>query len=70
MLEKGLKKRWRFDVIKKIIWANNKGLLEMPFLPKKCEYLNLRGVVSVIAKLCWYINIGENEYLNILVKTH
>lgn len=59
MPEAGLKKRWRFYVIKKIIAANNKGLLEMPFLPRKGQYINLRGVISVIAKLCWYINIGE-----------
>lgn len=59
MPQSGLKKRWRYNVIKKIIWANNKGLLEMPFLPKKGQYINLHGVVSVIAKLCWYIRIGE-----------
>ena len=59
MPEAGLKKRWRFNVIQKIICATNKGLLEMPFLPKKSQYINLRGVISVIAKLCWYINIGE-----------
>jgi hypothetical protein len=34
-----------------IISANNKGLLQMPFLEKKGEYLNLRGVISVISKL-------------------
>ena len=59
MPEAGLKKRWRHNVISRIIKANEKGLLEMPFLAKKGEYLNLRGVISVIAKLCWYINIGE-----------
>ena len=58
MPEKGLKKRWKHNVIKGIIRANNKGLLKMPFLAKKKEYINLRGVVSVIAKLCWYIYIG------------
>jgi len=59
MPEAGLKKRWKFYVIQKIINANNQGLLEMPFLPKKGQFINLRGVISVIAKLCWYINIGE-----------
>lgn len=59
MPEAGLKKRWRFYVMQKIIFANNEGLLEMPYLAKKGQYLNLRGVISAIAKLCWYINIGE-----------
>ena len=58
MPEKGLKKRWRFNVISEIIKANNKNLLTMPFLPKKEEHLNLRGVISVISKLSWYIFIG------------
>ena len=58
MPEKGLKKRWRFNVIKGLIKANDKGLLKMPFLEKKGEYLNLRGVISVISKLTWYIYIG------------
>jgi hypothetical protein len=53
-----LKKRWRHNVISGIISANNKGLLQMPFLEKKGEYLNLRGVISVISKLTWYIFIG------------
>ena len=50
MPEKGLKKRWKYNVINGIIKANNSGLLRMPFLPKKQEYLNLRGVVSAISK--------------------
>jgi len=58
MPEKGLKKRWRHMVISKIIDVNTQGLLTMPWLPKKKEFLNLRGVVSVIAKLCWYIYMG------------
>jgi hypothetical protein len=58
MPEKGLKKRWRHNVISGIISENNKGLLQMPFLKKKGEYLNLRGVISVISKLTWYIYIG------------
>jgi hypothetical protein len=58
MPQKGLKKRWKHAVIKRIITANENNLLQMPFLSKKGEYLNLRGVISVIAKLCWYINIG------------
>jgi len=58
MPEKTLKKRWRYNVIKNIISANNKGYLQMPFLEKKGEYLNLRGVISVISKLSWYIYIG------------
>lgn len=58
MPAKGLKKRWRHNVIYEIIKANNKGLLQMPFLAKKREYINLRGVISVIAKLIWYVNIG------------
>ena len=58
MPHKGLKKRWKHSVMKGLITANEKNLLEMPFLPKKCQYVNLRGVISTIAKLCWYINIG------------
>lgn len=58
MPEKGLKKRWRYNVISAIISANNKGYLQMPFLEKKGEYINLRGVISVISKLTWYIFIG------------
>jgi hypothetical protein len=58
MPAKGLKRRWRHNVIKGIIKANNKNLLEMPFLAKKGKYLNLRGVISVISKLSWYVNIG------------
>jgi hypothetical protein len=58
MPQKGLKKRWKHAVIKSIIAANENNLLQMPFLPRKGQYLNLRGVISVIAKLCWYINIG------------
>lgn len=58
MPEKGLKKRWRFNVINGLIKANNKGLLQMPFLEKKGQYLNLRGVISAISKLTWYIYIG------------
>jgi hypothetical protein len=55
---KGLKRRWRHNVISGIIKANNKNLLEMPFLAKKGKYINLRGVISVISKLSWYIHIG------------
>lgn len=58
MPEKGLKKRWKWNVIRELIDANNKGLLKMPYLVKKDQYINLRGVISVISKLCWYINIG------------
>ena len=58
MPQKGLKKRWKHAVIKSIIAANENNLLQMPFLPRKGQYLNLRGVISVISKLCWYINIG------------
>jgi len=58
MPEKGLKKRWRHNVISGLISANNKGYLQMPFLEKKGQYLNLRGVISVISKLTWYIYIG------------
>jgi len=58
MPEKGLKKRWKFNVTKSLINANNKNELIMPFLPKKKEYINLKGVISVISKLCWYIFIG------------
>ena len=58
MPEKGLKKRWKWNIIRELIDANNKGLLEMPYLVKKQQYINLRGVISVISKLCWYINIG------------
>ncbi len=58
MPEEGLKKRWKYNMIKGLIEANNKGLLQMPYLANKHQYVNLRGVISVIAKLCWYINIG------------
>jgi len=58
MPEKGLKKRWRHQVMSGIISINNKGYLQMPFLEKKGEYLNLRGVIAVISKLTWYIYIG------------
>jgi hypothetical protein len=58
MPQKGLKKRWKHAVMKSIIAANENNLLQMPFLPRKGQYINLRGVISVIAKLCWYINIG------------
>lgn len=58
MPEIGLKKRWKYNVIKAIIQHNNAGRLDMPWLPKKGERLNLRGVISVIAKLRWYIFIG------------
>jgi len=56
--EKGLKKRFRYQVIKQIIKANDKGLLEMPYLKKQGCYINLRGVISVISQLTWYIYIG------------
>jgi hypothetical protein len=56
--EKGLKKRFRYNVINLLIKANNKGLLKMPYLKKKCCYINLRGVVSVISRITWYIYIG------------
>ena len=59
MPEAGLKKRWRFYVIQGIIKANELNKLVMPLLPRKNEYINLRGVVSVIAKLCWYVFIGS-----------
>lgn len=42
--KKGLKKQFRHQVIKRIIQANNKGLLKMPYLKKKGCYLNLREV--------------------------
>jgi hypothetical protein len=58
MPQKGLKKRWKHAVLKGLITANEKNMLEMPFLPKKGQSLNLRGVISTIAKLSWYINIG------------
>jgi hypothetical protein len=58
MPEAGLKKRWRFNVINGIIMANNENKLRMPILSKTNELLNIRGVVSVISKLCWYIFIG------------
>jgi hypothetical protein len=54
----GLKKRWRYNVIKAIIEKNNKNLLQMPYLPKQGRYINLRGVISVISKLNWYVFIG------------
>ena len=56
--EKGLKKRFRYQVIKQIIKANDKGLLQMPYLKKQGCYINLRGVISVISQLTWYIYIG------------
>ena len=56
--EKGLKKRFRHNVINLLIKANNKGLLKMPYLKKKGCYINLRGVVSVISRITWYIYIG------------
>ena len=34
----------------------------MPFLEKKGEYLKLRGVISVISKLTWYIYIGARLF--------
>jgi hypothetical protein len=34
----------------------------MPFLEKKGEYLNLRGIISVISKLTWYIYIGARLF--------
>jgi len=55
MPEAGIKKRWRFNVIQGIIKANNKNKLKMPILSKTNELLNIRAVVSVISKLCWYI---------------
>jgi len=58
MPEKGLKKRWKFNIINELIKANDKNLLEMPFLKRKGEYLNIRGVISQISRLKWYINIG------------
>lgn len=58
MPEAGLKKRWRYNVVKSIIEKNDAGLLEMPYLAKKGQLLNLRGVISVISKLSWYIFIG------------
>ncbi len=58
MPERGLKKRWKYNVTKGIISANKRGLLVMPFLPKKKQYLNLRGVISAISKLAWYVFIG------------
>ena len=58
MPEAGLKKRWRYNVIKAIIEKNNQTLLEMPYLPKQETYINLRGVISVISKLSWYVFIG------------
>lgn len=58
MPEAGLKKRWKWNVISELIKANDKNLLTMPYLASKRQYINLRGVVSVISKLCWYINIG------------
>jgi len=56
--EKGLKKRFRYQVVKQIIKANDKGLLQMPYLKKQGCYINLRGVISVISQLTWYIYIG------------
>jgi hypothetical protein len=57
-VEAGLKKRWRFNVINGIIKANNENKLRMPILSKTNKLLNIRAVVSVISKLCWYIFIG------------
>ena len=57
-VETGLKKRWRFNVINGIIKANNENKLIMPLLSKTNERLNIRGVVSIISKLSWYIFIG------------
>ncbi len=59
MPEKGLKKRWKYNVIKGLIDANIENKLEMPLLKKTNEYLNLRGVISKISKLCWYVFIGS-----------
>ena len=56
--EKGLKKRWRYNVIKEIIKCNDKNLLKMPYLPRKLKHINLRGVISVISRLNWYVYIG------------
>lgn len=58
MPEKGLKRRFKYNVIHEMIKANNKGLLEMPLLKKTRKYLNIRGVISAISKTSWYINIG------------
>jgi hypothetical protein len=58
MPEAGLKKRWRFNVIQGIIKANNENNLVMPILTSTKKLLNIRAVVSVISKLCWYIFIG------------
>lgn len=58
MPEAGLKKRWRYNVIKAIIDKNNKSLLQMPYLPRQRKCINLRGVISVVSKLNWYVFIG------------
>ncbi len=58
MPEEGLKKRWRYNVIHQMILANNKGLLEMPILKKTGKRINIRGLISVISKLQWYVYIG------------
>ena len=58
MPEKGLKRRWKYNVIHEMIKANNKGFLEMPLLKKTGKYLNIRGVLSAISKLQWYVYIG------------
>jgi hypothetical protein len=58
MPESGLKKRWRFNVVEAIIKANNKNNLIMPILNKTNTILNIRGVVSAISKLNWYVFIG------------
>lgn len=58
MPEKGLKKRFRYNVTNLLIKANDKGQLIMPWLKKKQCFLNLRGVISVISRLTWYIYIG------------
>jgi hypothetical protein len=58
MPEAGLKERWRYNVIKAIIDKNNKHLLQMPYLPRQRKCINLRGVISVVSKLNWYVFIG------------
>lgn len=59
MPEKGLKKRWRYQIIAGLIRLNKARKLKMPRL--KCDRrrrVNFRAVISVIAKLCWYVFIG------------
>jgi hypothetical protein len=58
MPEKGLKKRWRYNVISGLIKADQAGRLAMPILTKSGAALNLRGVIAVIAKAGWYVFIG------------